>query len=154
MQSDLDLTPEEIESAAAGITRMLAAFRAGRETAPVLAGPRGAEIAEALGGPLPREGTSLESLLDEVRRKVIPTCRRNDSPRFFGYVCSGGSDVGTLADYLASGLNQNVTAWRSAPSATELERIVIEWIGQIVGMPAGSAGLLLGGGTAATLTAL
>jgi len=93
-------------------------------------------------------------ILDEVQSKVIPFCRRNDSPRFFGYVCSGGSDAGALADFLASGLNQNVTAWRSSPAATEMERLVIDWIRQITGMPAGSEGLLLGGGSAATLAGL
>ena len=44
----------------------------------------------------------------------------------FGYVQSSGSFAGVAADFLASALNQNVTSWRSAPSATTVEHLVIE----------------------------
>jgi glutamate/tyrosine decarboxylase-like PLP-dependent enzyme len=134
MSDDLDLTPEALAAAATKIAAMISKHRAG--------------------SPLPSEGTSLHRLLDECRERILPFGRRNDSPRFFGYVCSGGSDAGALADFLASGINQNVTAWRSAPAATELERLVVDWIRQITGMPEGTEGLLLGGGSSANLTAL
>lgn len=149
-----DIPPEDFLAAATEICRILGEIRADRDGAPVLDAAPGAAREVDRGEPPPRRGTALPEILDEVRRRILPSCRRNDSPRFFGYVCSGGSDAGTLADFLASGLNQNVTAWRSAPSATDLERLVVDWIREITGMPRGSTGLLLGGGSAATLTAL
>jgi len=155
MDDSLDLSPEDLAAAAAEIASMISAHRAGiQEGAPVLAHPDPAALHAALAGPPPEAGTPLPDLLREVRERLLPFGRRNESPRFFGYVCSGGSDAGTLADFLASGINQNVTAWRSAPAATEIERLVVEWIRILLGLPEGSAGLLLGGGTSGNLTAL
>lgn len=156
MKARLDLTPEELASAASEIAALISSHRAGgtTDTTAVFPHPDPEDLRSSLAATLPVEGAPLSQLLDEARRRLLPFGRRNDSPRFFGYVCSGGSDAGALADFLASGVNQNVTAWRSAPAATELERLVVEWIRQIVGMPEGTEGLLLGGGSSANLTAL
>lgn len=150
----LEMPDEEFLAAATAICRLLAEVRRSRGEAPVLDPAPGAGREVDREQPPPRRGASLQEILDEARRRILPSCRRNDSPRFFGYVCSGGSDAGTLADFLASGLNQNVTAWRSAPSATDLELLVMGWIRAVTGMPEGGAGLLLGGGSPATFTAL
>jgi glutamate/tyrosine decarboxylase-like PLP-dependent enzyme len=154
LTTELDLTPEAFASAAAEIAGILSDFHAASVREEVLRPGDPEILAREISGSLPRSGTPILDLLTEIRNRILPFCRRNDSPRFFGYVCSGGSDAGTLADFLASGLNQNITAWRSAPVATEIERLVVEWMREIVGMPSGSEGLLLGGGSAANLTAL
>jgi glutamate/tyrosine decarboxylase-like PLP-dependent enzyme len=62
--------------------------------------------------------------------------------------------VGVAADLITAALGQNLTAWRSAPAATEMERLVVDWLRQIVGLPAGTGGLLTSGGSLATFTAL
>ena len=50
-------------------------------------------------------------------------------------------------------LNQNVTAWRSAPAAVTIERVVVRWLAEAVGCP-GFGGSLTGGGSSANLMAL
>jgi glutamate/tyrosine decarboxylase-like PLP-dependent enzyme len=55
---------------------------------------------------------------------------------------------------LASALNANLPAWRSAPAPTELEHLSIDWIKQAVGLDPGAGGLLLSGGSMANLCAL
>ena len=42
---------------------------------------------------------------------------RAQNGRFFGYVHGSGEPVAALGDLFASVVNQNVTAWRSSPSA-------------------------------------
>jgi aromatic-L-amino-acid decarboxylase len=78
---------------------------------------------------------------------------RPPSPRFFGYVFGSGEPVAAIGDLLASIVNQNVTAWRSAPAAVAIERTVIDWLAQAVGC-GGFSGSLCGGGSAANLMAL
>src|SRR3546814_12841025 len=51
-------------------------------------------------------------------------------------------------------INQNVTAWRSAPSAATVERLVLRCLDALVGFAGGGHGLLLGGGSAANLPAV
>jgi glutamate/tyrosine decarboxylase-like PLP-dependent enzyme len=50
-------------------------------------------------------------------------------------------------------LNQNVTAWRSAPAAVTIERVVVRWLAEAIGCPR-FTGSLTGGGSSANLMAL
>jgi aromatic-L-amino-acid decarboxylase len=154
MKTELDLPLKELKAAASRISVAISAFHEGSRNQPVLEKTDPEQLAGRFDASAPVEGTPISSLVDEAMEIFLSSARRNDSPRFFGYVCSGGSDAGALADFLASGVNQNVTAWRSAPAATEMERQVIRWLAGITGMPSGTEGLLLGGGSSANFTAL
>lgn len=61
--------------------------------------------------------------------------------------------VAALGDFVASVLNQNMTAWRSAPAGVTIERTVVRWLAQAIGC-GGFSGTLTGGGSAANLMAL
>ena len=50
-------------------------------------------------------------------------------------------------------LNQNVTAWRSAPAAVTVERTVLRWVAEAIGCE-GFTGSLVGGGSSANLMGL
>ncbi len=78
---------------------------------------------------------------------------RPSTGRFFGYVAGSGEPVGAIGELLAAALNQNVTAWRSAPAAVTIERAVVGWLAEAVGC-AGFTGSLCGGGSAANLMGL
>ena len=55
---------------------------------------------------------------------------------------------------MASALNQPVTAWRSAPAATEIERLVVRWLDGLVGFGGEGSGLLVSGGSSANFHAM
>jgi aromatic-L-amino-acid/L-tryptophan decarboxylase len=78
---------------------------------------------------------------------------RPGNGRFFGYVLGSGEPVAAIADLLASALNQNLTAWRSAPAAVTIERVVVSWLAQAIGCE-GFTGSLTGGGSSANLMGL
>ncbi|MBD0371434.1 MAG: hypothetical protein ICV60_11400, partial [Pyrinomonadaceae bacterium] len=99
------------------------------------------------------EGQAIERILDDFR-SLLDASRHNGHPRFFGYIASPSTAVGAYADLLASALNANVTSWRSAPAATEVERTVVAWLAELVGYGSDSAGLLTSGGSMANMTAL
>jgi glutamate/tyrosine decarboxylase-like PLP-dependent enzyme len=110
----------------------------------------GEESQQLFSEPLPEEGIGLRAL--DVLQTVIDASRL-PSPRFFGYVLGSGEPIAAAADLLASVLNQNVTAWRSAPAAVTIERVVIDWLAQAMGCT-GFMGSLTGGGSTANLMAL
>jgi aromatic-L-amino-acid/L-tryptophan decarboxylase len=112
------------------------------------------DIREKLESTLPLDGTHLEGLLDTFREVILPLSRHNAHPRMFGYVQSPGTAIAAIADLLASTLNANLTAWRSAPAAIELERLTLNWIKEIVGLNADAAGLFISGGSMANFAAL
>jgi aromatic-L-amino-acid/L-tryptophan decarboxylase len=112
------------------------------------------QIREQLERTLPAEGVDFDRLLETFNEVIVATSRHNGHPRMFGYVQAPGTAIAALADLLASTLNANLTAWRSAPAAVELERLTIDWIKQILGVEAHGAGLFVSGGSMANLAAL
>ncbi len=112
------------------------------------------EIRGRLDGALPAKGTDFDGLLKVFRETIIPFSRQNAHPRMFGYVQSPGTPLAAFADLLASTLNANLTAWRSAPAPVELERLTIDWIRQILGFDPEAGGILLSGGSMANLAAI
>ncbi|KQV81936.1 pyridoxal-dependent decarboxylase [Rhizobium sp. Root1220] len=91
------------------------------------------------------------AVLDDLR--AIAEHVRPCTGRFFGYVAGSGEPVSAVGDFLASVMNQNVTAWRSAPAAVTIERVVVGWLAEAIGCQ-GFAGSLCGGGSIANLMGL
>jgi len=111
------------------------------------------ELLAATDEPLPEAGQPISDVMDQFAA-LAALGRKNGHPRMFGYVQSSGSFAGVAADFLASALNQNVTSWRSAPSATTVEHLVIDWLKAMVGFDPAGAGLLLSGGSFANFAGL
>ncbi len=133
---------------------LAAQWLAQESQAPVLRHCSGVELAALLEGPPPERGMGETALLTELRDKVLRYSRHNGHPRQLAHVCASPDPVGALADLLAATINQNVTAWRSAPAAVTIERQVVRWLDALVGFDAGGHGLLLSGGSDANLHAL
>jgi aromatic-L-amino-acid/L-tryptophan decarboxylase len=112
------------------------------------------QIREKLDRTLPEQGVDFSRLLEIFNDVLVPASRQNGHPRMFGYVQAPGTALAAFADLLASTLNANLTAWRSAPAAVELERLTIDWIKQILELEAHGAGLFVSGGSMANLAAL
>lgn len=146
----LDVSDAEFRELAARVSGMAADFY--RELSNVRAHPAvsGEQVHEAFQETWPEDGLhgkALDSLPTVMEMSRAPTAR------FFGYVLGSGEPVAALGDLLASVLNQNVTAWRSAPAAVTIERQVLKWIAQALGCN-GMTGSLCGGGSAANLMGL
>jgi glutamate/tyrosine decarboxylase-like PLP-dependent enzyme len=101
-------------------------------------------------GDVPFEGIGAAAFDDLPR---VFEYARPSSPRFFGYVFGSGEPVGALGDFAAAVLNQNATAWRSAPAGVTIERTVVRWLADAVGC-AGFTGSLTLGGSSANLMGL
>jgi len=92
---------------------------------PILPSVRGHNIRDLLDEPLPCEGIAVDAVIEVWTDTLLPLCRYNRRPRFFGYVVTSSDPVGSFADPMASALNQGLTAWCSALTATEVERVVL-----------------------------
>ena len=71
--------------------------------------------------------------LDEV---LMPALTHWQSPRFFAYFATTASEPGILAELLAAGLNQVGILWRTSPALQELEELALDWLAQLLGLPA------------------
>lgn len=146
----LDLSPEEFRHLAERAVREAAEYLAGLDQRPTFPATSGERTTKLFSSQLPEQGVGAKAF-DAVAE--IFAHSRPGNARFFGYVFGSGEPVGAIADFTASVLNQNVTAWRSSPAAVTIERTVIGWLGEALGC-AGFSGSLCGGGSSANLMAL
>ena len=151
---NLDPSPDEIREWGSDTIDAMAKYLESLPTRRLYPRTTSAAIREKLDRALPNEPMEFEELLAEFKDIILEASRHNAHPRMFGYVQSPGSALAAFADLLASTLNANLTAWRSAPVAVEIERLTIDWIRQLIGYPAGAAGLFVSGGSMANLAAL
>lgn len=103
---------------------------------------------------LPTEGMEIESLMDEVKEKVLDKATNNLGHHMYAYVMAGGNHVSILAEMLANTINQNQTKWHLAPSMTEIERRVIAWTAELLQYEKNAGGIMVSGGSAANLHGL
>jgi len=146
----LPLSASDFRTLAEQVTTLATEYLAGLDGRRTFPQVSGAQSHELFGEALPEKGlgpaafTALHGVLE---------LSRPPSPRFFGYVLGSGEPVAALADLLASVLNQNVTAWRSAPAAVALEQELIGALAAALGCPS-YHGSFCGGGSMANLMAL
>jgi glutamate/tyrosine decarboxylase-like PLP-dependent enzyme len=108
--------------------------------------------AEFLREPPPAAGQGIEAILDEFDRHIAPYPFGQGHPRFWGFVNPPPTPIGILAEALAAAMNSSCGGGNHA--AYYVERQVVHWFQQIVGFPEEGTGLLVSGGSMATLTGL
>ncbi len=149
-----DLPPEEFRRLGHQLIELMVETLEAERSDPVLRQVTGPEIRGMIDEPLPRQGHSPDDIMLQWRDVLSRYSRRHGHPRFFGYVCTSADPLGMLADAMASTVNQLVTAWRSSPSAIEIERLVLRWLDELVGFGANGNGLLVSGGSTANFHGL
>ncbi|HVZ93113.1 MAG TPA: pyridoxal-dependent decarboxylase, partial [Phycisphaerales bacterium] len=102
---------------------------------PVLSRAKPGELLAALPVHAPERGGAWEEIAGDVERLIVPGVTHWQSPRFFGFFPACASGPGILGDLLASGLGVQGMLWTTSPACTELETRVMDWLGELVGLP-------------------
>ena len=131
-----------------------AAYRERVGQLPVLAQVAPGDLTASLPRSAPERGRPFEELLAELDELIIPAVTHWQSPRFFAYFSTTGSDPGILAELLTGALNNVGILWRASPALQELESTVLAWLAELIGLPAGWHGHLEEGASISTLAAL
>jgi glutamate/tyrosine decarboxylase-like PLP-dependent enzyme len=147
---EFDLPAEEVRRIGYLAADAVAEHRAGLRDRPVFGkiGPS----ATLFEGALPESGLPIEEVMAFVREHVLTHPFGNSHPRFFAFINATADPVGTVADYLASAMNPN--CWGGDHAAIHVERQVVRWLAEILGLPGSAEGILTSGGSMANFTAL
>jgi aromatic-L-amino-acid/L-tryptophan decarboxylase len=121
---------------------------------PALAQVAPGDVRNALPVSAPERAEEFAAVLRDVEEVLLPGVTHWQSPRFFAYFSTTGSEPAILADLLAAGLNQVGIVWRASPALQELEEVALAWLAELLGLPAGWHGHLEQGASVATLGAL
>jgi aromatic-L-amino-acid decarboxylase len=104
------------------------------------------------GQQLTSTGIAPETLIDTFADNMLPFAMGNGNRRFFGWVNSPPAPIGILAELLAAG--QDPACDVGDLAALHLETSVVRWLAELVGFPTDTMGILVSGGSVATLTCL
>jgi aromatic-L-amino-acid/L-tryptophan decarboxylase len=103
---------------------------------PVLSKAEVGQVRAALPAVPPEDPEPFAHVLRDLDQILLPGLTHWQSPRFFAYFATTGSEPGILAELLAAGLNQVGILWRTSPALQELEEVTLDWLAQLLGLPA------------------
>ena len=109
-------------------------------------------VKRGLREPLPLDPADAAQIYEEFKRSILPYPTGNTHPRFWGWVMGTGTPVGMLADMLTSAMNAHGAGYDQA--APVVERQVIAWVAELLGLPAPTSGLLVSGASLGNLICL
>jgi len=149
-----DMDPESYRRDARRVVDWTADYLRDVELYPVLSGARPGAVRMELPAAPPAAGESIEAVLDDVQRVLMPATTHWQSPGFMAYFASSGSPPGILGELLTAAMNVNAMLWRTGPAATELEEVTLDWLRQMVGLPEPLFGVINDTASSSTLYAL
>ena len=139
---------------AAAASEWVARYLEGVRELPVLSRVEPGQIKAALPDVPPDRPEPFAAVLRDLDEVLLPGITHWNHPRFFAYFSISGSEPGILAELLTAALNVNAMLWRTSPAATELEEVSVDWLRQLVGLPAGLHGHIEDTASTSTLAAL
>src|SRR4249920_1851696 len=154
MEHPLAMDVEAMRRAGYATVDALVARLADPEADPVLRRAGAADMHARLGGPPPEQPGDYGAVLARVLADVLPFAARTDHPGYLAFIPSFTTWPAALAELTAAAANPYCGAWAESAGPTQVELEVIDWFRGWLGLPAGTAGVLVNGGSAANLTAL
>jgi aromatic-L-amino-acid decarboxylase len=124
------------------------------EQHPVLARVAPGDIRGQLPQSPPRQGEDMGQILRDFREIILPGVTHWNHPRFFAYFPANNSGPSILGELLSAALGINAMLWQTCPAATELEEQVMDWLRQMIDLPAEFRGVIQDTASTATLCAL
>ncbi|MBL8764701.1 MAG: aspartate aminotransferase family protein [Phycisphaerae bacterium] len=157
------MTRDEFRAAAMDAIDLVTRYWDGLEDGPVSSDARPGALLAALPASAPERPEAFDAVKRDLVRLILPGLTHWQSPRFFAYFPCNVSEPGVLGEILSAGLNVNGMLWSTSPAATELEIRVLDWMAELLGLPARfrsdapdgrGGGVIQGTASEATLAAL
>ena len=149
LEPDADHLAALNEAVVGHVTR----FLGGRTESPAVSPPTDPALIAELLEPPDEHGRPIGDLL-EVFDRALDTGFDTASGKFLSYVPSGGLYAGALGAFLGAVTNPFTGASHAGEGPVAIEQSVIDWMAGLFGLPDGSGGVLLSGGSIANLTAM
>src|SRR5579859_3618603 len=160
MPDGFHMSPEDFQKHATEVIEWLVRYRAQVETLPVLSQVKPGEVRATLPAHPPQKGEPFADVLRDLDAKIMPGITHWQSPNFYAYFPSNNSAPSILGDLLSSGIGVQGMLWATSPACTELETHVLDWLVEMLGLPAkflssgSGGGVLQDTASCATLCAL
>ena len=149
-----DMSADDFRRHGHALVDWIADYFARVESLPVLAQVEPGQLIEALPAAPPERGESMDEILADVDRLVVPALTHWSHPSFFAYFATSTSAPGIFAEMLSAAFDVKALLWRAAPAAQELEEVTLSWLRQMLGLPEDFGGIIYDTASVSTLHAL
>ena len=140
------MNAEEFRTWGRALVDWIADYHDNIEQYPVKSPMRPGEIRAKLPAAPPRQAESFDAILRDVQEVILPGITHWQSPNFFAYFPSNSSYPAILGELLSAGFGVQGMLWATSPACTELETHVLDWMVDMLGLPAGFKSDSAGGG--------
>ncbi|MFD0686444.1 aminotransferase class I/II-fold pyridoxal phosphate-dependent enzyme [Actinomadura fibrosa] len=130
------MTPEEFRRYGKQVVDWIADYQEKVESYPVQSQVRPGEVLASLPAGPPEEGEGFEAVLADLDRVVMPGITHWQHPSFFAYFPANASGPAILGELLSAGLGVQGMLWATSPACTELETRMLDWLAELLGLPA------------------
>lgn len=107
-----------------------------------------------LDGFITTDGRSPDDVLEMFTRELAEHVISTDSSKFLAFIPNAPTKASLLFDMVVACSGLNGTSWLESAGAVVAENHTLEFLARTAGMPAGSGGAFVSGGTIANLSAL
>ncbi|WP_460605537.1 aminotransferase class V-fold PLP-dependent enzyme [Jatrophihabitans fulvus] len=140
------MTADEFRRQGHAVVDWIADYHERLESFPVLAQVAPGDVRATLPAAPPETGEPFDAVLADLDACVLPGITHWQHPSFFAYFPANVSGPAILGDLIASGLGVQGMLWATSPAATELETHVLDWLADLLDLPARFRSSGTGGG--------
>ena len=74
-------------------------------------------------------------ILKDVQNLIVPGLTNWQHPNWFGFFPCHTSFPAIIGDIFSSGFGQQGMLWVTSPACTEIETVVMDWLGKMLQLP-------------------
>jgi aromatic-L-amino-acid/L-tryptophan decarboxylase len=134
------MTPQEFREYGRQVVDWVADYWESVASVPVRAHVKPGDVVASLPAHPPEQGEPFSAVLADLDRVVMPGITHWQHPSFFAYFPANASGPAVLGDLISSGLGVQGMLWATSPAATELETLVMDWLAELLDLPASFRG--------------
>ncbi len=134
-KTNKDMTSADFKKNGYKVIDWIADYFENLETKPVLPSIKPGDIKKKLPSAPPVQPETMDDIIADIDKIIMPGITHWNHPDFMAYFNSTSSSAGVLAELLSAAFNVNGMLWRTSPSSAELERVTLDWLKQMIGIP-------------------
>jgi aromatic-L-amino-acid decarboxylase len=140
------MSPDEFRRHGHALVEWIAGYYERVERLPVLSTVTPGDVRRQLPAEPPATGEPFAAMMEDVERIILPGVTHWQSPNFFAYFPANSSGPAILGELLSAGLGVQGMLWATSPACTELETHMMDWVAQMLDLPAAFYSSNSGGG--------
>ena len=117
---------DEFSDWGAKISQWAADYHKNLRNRPVRAQTEPGDVAALITQSAPEGPQSMEEIMADFERVVMPGMTHWQHPRFFAYFPANAAPPSILAEILVSTIAAQCMRWHTSPAATEMETVMLE----------------------------